>query len=68
MPDTWQIVSPEHSCVFALVSKGGEGWMPVAGRGGEGRLEVMGATSPAKWGLAQILGGNQNHYQIISAT
>ena len=39
--------------------------MPVAGRGGEGRLEVMGATSPAKWGLPQILGmeGNQNNYQ-----
>ena len=33
--------------------------MPGAGRGGEGRLEVMGATSPAKWGGdAQILGGN----------
>ena len=29
--------------------------MPGAGRGGEGRLEVMGATSPAKWGVAQIL-------------
>ena len=46
---------------FSLVSKGGEGWMPGAGRGGEGRLEVMGATSPAKWGEgggAQILGGD----------
>ena len=44
--------------IFALVSQGGEGWMPVAGK--EGRLEVMGATfSPAKWGRqggAQILG------------
>ena len=35
--------------------------MPGAGRGGEGRLEVMGATFPAKWGgegVAQILGGD----------
>ena len=33
-------------CFFALASKGGEGWMPGAGKGGEGGVEVMGATSP----------------------
>ena len=60
-------------CFFALASKGGEGWMPGAGRGGEGGVEVMGATSPAtspaKWGVAQILGAvmlAQNHYQTSS--